>query len=178
MKRKIWAPARNRTLVVHSSSPELSHYYWPRYLDHGCHDADSERTYLSFQDYSGYLLPVTVAARSKAWTVFSRSDAGIVGLIPTQDAYIWCMRMRLFCVYVVLCLGRGLAHSPKDPTGYAKWLWNWIRAPEWARRAINLLYLCRGCVCVCGGGDVAKATVLFTHLSRNKRTHFRAVCKQ
>jgi hypothetical protein len=28
-------------------------------------------------------LPVTVAVRSKAWTVFARSDAGIVGLNPT-----------------------------------------------------------------------------------------------
>jgi hypothetical protein len=33
--------------------------------------------------------PVTVAARSKA--VFARSDAGIVGLNPTQDMYVCCL---------------------------------------------------------------------------------------
>jgi hypothetical protein len=49
---------------------------------------------------------VTVAARSKAWTVFARSDAGIVGSNLTQGMDV-CVR--LFCVCVVLCLGRGLA---------------------------------------------------------------------
>jgi hypothetical protein len=29
-------------------------------------------------------VPVTVAERSKAWTVFARSDAGIVGSNPTE----------------------------------------------------------------------------------------------
>jgi hypothetical protein len=32
-----------------------------------------------------YNTPVTVAARSKAWTVFAHSDAGIVGSNPTQS---------------------------------------------------------------------------------------------
>jgi hypothetical protein len=50
--------------------------------------------------------PITVAARSKARTSFARSNAGIVGSNPTQ-----CMDVcvRLFCVYVVLCVGSGLA---------------------------------------------------------------------
>jgi hypothetical protein len=41
--------------------------------------------------------PITVAARSKAWTVFVRSNAGVVDSNPTQgmDVYV-----RLFCVYV------------------------------------------------------------------------------
>jgi hypothetical protein len=53
------------------------------------------------------LVLVTVAARSKAWTAFAHSDAGIVGSNLTQciDA---CVCMRLFCVCVVLCLCRGL----------------------------------------------------------------------
>jgi hypothetical protein len=36
------------------------------------------------------LKPITVAARSKTWTVFARSKAGIVGSNPTQgmDVYI------------------------------------------------------------------------------------------
>jgi hypothetical protein len=42
--------------------------------------------------------PVTVAARSKAWTVFACTDVGIVGLNPTQG-------MDVLCVYVfILCL--------------------------------------------------------------------------
>jgi hypothetical protein len=45
--------------------------------------------------------PVTVTAQSKAWTVFARSDAGIVG------SNLTCLC--LFCVCVVLCLGSDLA---------------------------------------------------------------------
>jgi hypothetical protein len=29
--------------------------------------------------------PITVAARSKAWIVFARSNSGIMGSNPTQD---------------------------------------------------------------------------------------------
>jgi hypothetical protein len=43
-----------------------------------------------------------VAARSKAWTLFARSNTGIVGLNPTQGTDV-CLR--LFCV----CVGSGLA---------------------------------------------------------------------
>jgi hypothetical protein len=51
-------------------------------------------------------LPVIVVARSKTWTVVARSNTGIVVSNPTRGMDI-CMR--LFCVCVVLCLGRGLA---------------------------------------------------------------------
>jgi hypothetical protein len=51
-------------------------------------------------------LPITVAAHSMAWTVFARSNAGIVGSNPPQDMDV-CVR--LFCVCVVLCVGTGLA---------------------------------------------------------------------
>jgi hypothetical protein len=51
-------------------------------------------------------LPITVDARSKAWTVFARSDAGIVSSNPTQ---VMDVCVRLFCVCVVLCVGSGLA---------------------------------------------------------------------
>jgi hypothetical protein len=52
------------------------------------------------------LMPIRAAARSKAWTLFARSNAGIVGSNPSQgmDVYV-----RLFCVSVVLCVGSGLA---------------------------------------------------------------------
>jgi hypothetical protein len=49
--------------------------------------------------------PITVAARFEAWTVFVRSNIGMVGSIPTQGMDV-CVR--LFCVYVVLCVGSGL----------------------------------------------------------------------
>jgi hypothetical protein len=51
--------------------------------------------------------PITVAARSRTWTVFARSNAEIVGSNPIQgmDVCIVC----IYSVCVVLCAGRGLA---------------------------------------------------------------------
>jgi hypothetical protein len=52
------------------------------------------------------LEPITVATWSKAWTVFIRSSAGIVGSNPTEDMD------ECVCVYsvcVVLCVSSGLA---------------------------------------------------------------------
>jgi hypothetical protein len=39
--------------------------------------------------------PITVAALSKAWTVFARSNTGIVGSTPTEDMDVFVV---LFCV--------------------------------------------------------------------------------
>jgi hypothetical protein len=50
--------------------------------------------------------PITVTARSKTLTVFARSNAGIVNSNTTQGMNV-CVP--LFCVCVVLCVGRGLA---------------------------------------------------------------------
>jgi hypothetical protein len=50
--------------------------------------------------------PITEVTRSKAWTVFARSNTGIVGSNPTRGMDV-CVR--LFCVCVVLCVGSGLA---------------------------------------------------------------------
>jgi hypothetical protein len=47
-----------------------------------------------------------VDAGSKAWTVFARLNAGIMGSNPTRDMVV-CVR--LFCVCVVLCAGSGFA---------------------------------------------------------------------
>jgi hypothetical protein len=49
--------------------------------------------------------PNTVTARSKAWTIFARSNTGIVGSNPTRGIYV-CVH--LFCVCVVLCAGSDL----------------------------------------------------------------------
>jgi hypothetical protein len=43
-------------------------------------------------------MPVTVAERSKACTVFARSEAGIVDSNPTQGMDVWCV-----CVCVCAC---------------------------------------------------------------------------
>jgi hypothetical protein len=53
-----------------------------------------------------FVMSITVAARSKARTVFVHSNAGIVGSNPTQGMDV-CVS--LFCVCVVLCVGSGLA---------------------------------------------------------------------
>jgi hypothetical protein len=47
------------------------------------------------------LWPITVTARPKAWTVFERSNTGIVGSKP-----VWKMDVcvRLLCVCAVLCV--------------------------------------------------------------------------
>jgi hypothetical protein len=59
-----------------------------------------------FSYSSLHVSPITVAAQSKAWTVFARSNTGIVGSNPTQGMDV-CMR--LFCVCVLLCVGSGIA---------------------------------------------------------------------
>jgi hypothetical protein len=43
-------------------------------------------------------VPATGAARSKAWTVFARSDAGIVGSNPTQGMDVWCVYACILCM--------------------------------------------------------------------------------
>jgi hypothetical protein len=55
--------------------------------------------------------PISVAARSarsKARPVFVRSNTGVVGSNLTRGMDV-CVR--LFCVNVVLCIGRGLAEG-------------------------------------------------------------------
>jgi hypothetical protein len=50
--------------------------------------------------------PITVAARSNALTVFPRSNTGVVGSKPTRGMDV-CVR--LFCVCISLCAGKGPA---------------------------------------------------------------------
>jgi hypothetical protein len=71
--------------------------------------------------------PVTVAERSKAYTIFACSEVGIVGLNPNK-AWMIGMCVFLFCVCVFLCLGRGLATSWSLVHGVLPSLkpsWNW-----------------------------------------------------
>jgi hypothetical protein len=85
----------------------------------------------------GKKVPVSVAARSRAWTIFARLDAGIVCSNPTQGTDVWCMYA------FILCLGSGLATGWSLVQGVLpsvkKWLRNWKRGlgPEWAGRTIE-----------------------------------------
>jgi hypothetical protein len=56
----------------------------------------------SIYDRAHNVLPITVVERSEARTVFSRSDAGIVGSNPTE-AWVFVY------FYSVFVLGSGLA---------------------------------------------------------------------
>jgi hypothetical protein len=53
-----------------------------------------------------FLMPITVATGSKAWTVFASSNTGVMGSNPTRSMHV-CVR--LFCVCVVLCAGMGVS---------------------------------------------------------------------
>jgi hypothetical protein len=57
------------------------------------------------------ILPVTVAERSETFTVFTRFEAGTVGLNPTQgmDVSCWCM-----CARFSVC--DELITRPRSPT--------------------------------------------------------------
>jgi hypothetical protein len=46
--------------------------------------------------------PITVTARSKAWTVFASSNAGIVGSNPAQGMDV-CI-VRVYSVSLLLCV--------------------------------------------------------------------------
>jgi hypothetical protein len=55
-----------------------------------------------------FVLPITVAAWSKAWTVIVRSNTDFVGSNPTQGMDVF---VHLFCVCVVLYVGSGIVTS-------------------------------------------------------------------
>jgi hypothetical protein len=89
-------------------------------------------------------MPITVAVRSKAWTVVARSDAGIEGSNPTQsmDVCVYvCSVFVLSCVSVV-ALWRAYHSSKESYRLYKKWLRNWRRGqgPVRAVRAIEKKY--------------------------------------
>jgi hypothetical protein len=54
-------------------------------------------------------MAISVAARSKTWTVYTRSNTGIMGSNPIRGMDV-CVR--LFCDHVVLCVGRGWRADP------------------------------------------------------------------
>jgi hypothetical protein len=71
-------------------------------------------------------MPITVAARSQAWTVFARSNVGIVGSNPTQGVDV-CLH--LFCV----CVYSGLASGWSPIQGVLPTLLRWRNRSETKR---------------------------------------------
>jgi hypothetical protein len=63
------------------------------------------------------VLPITAAARSKAWTVYAHSNAGIVGSYPTQGMDV-CVCV--YSVFVLFCVQvealRRADPRPRSPT--------------------------------------------------------------
>jgi hypothetical protein len=49
------------------------------------------------------ILTGTVAERSKTYTVFGRSEAGIVGSNPTQGMDVWCA-LYVYSVFMLSCV--------------------------------------------------------------------------
>jgi hypothetical protein len=62
----------------------------------------------------------TMAARSKAWTVFARLNTVIVGSNPSQVTVVCVL---LFFSYVVLCVGSGLTTGWFPPSKKTYWLY-------------------------------------------------------
>jgi hypothetical protein len=109
-------------------------------------------------------LPITVPARSKAWTVFAGSNIGIVGSNPTWGMDV-CVR--LFCIYVVLCEGSGLV-TDWSPVQGSYWLciglrnWKSGQGPEGCR-SIERVALLRIITCFslsCGEAECSCACYL------------------
>jgi hypothetical protein len=56
--------------------------------------------------YLNYNVQVMIAERSKAWTVFVRSEAEAVGLNITQGMDVWCVCVcvSIYSVFVLFCI--------------------------------------------------------------------------
>jgi hypothetical protein len=107
-----YGPVRFVSLIPHSPNNTLKYFILlPKIqnmcLCNGqCKRKRNSLTEQKFKLFVSYVTPITVAARSKAWIVFARSNAGIVGSNPAQGMDV--CSVCLFCVCVVLCVGSGL----------------------------------------------------------------------
>jgi hypothetical protein len=87
-------------------------------------------TSLFFLRWELLVPPITVAARSKSWTVFTRSKVWIVGSNLTQGMDV-CVR--LFCVCVVLCVCSGLATGRSPVQGVLPAVYRIKKLKKWPK---------------------------------------------
>jgi hypothetical protein len=75
-------------------------FLYPVYLENRClgNAGIHTRQLRSTVSLSQYLTPVAVAERSKACTVFARSEAGIVGSNPTKGTDVWHVYVFSLCL--------------------------------------------------------------------------------
>jgi hypothetical protein len=102
-------------LTSHSQEIHYSHYTYtptnPGSYAHTHFNPDSRLYWKRILSYQYCTLSIRVAARSKAWNAFARSNTGIVGSNPTEGIDV--------CVYSVFVLScSGICH--KFPGGASK----------------------------------------------------------
>jgi hypothetical protein len=111
-----WGVSCPGLLWVKKITRNLSQYVWcPDHilsapLEHfqPCYTLYTSHALQNKKNFALYIRtrPITAAARFKTWTVFARSNTGIVGSNPTRGIDV-CVC--LFCVGTVLFVGSGLA---------------------------------------------------------------------
>jgi hypothetical protein len=124
-----------------------------------------------YGDSTNYLEPVTVAERSKAWTVFAFSVAEIVGsnsIYGMDVLYVYAFVLCSCCAVLRLWPWDGLMTRTRSPSVCAKWLRNWIEGRPIAQVVSRWLYTAAARVrarvwsCgICGGQSSAGAGFLW-----------------
>jgi hypothetical protein len=64
---------------------------------------------------------ITVAARSKPWIIFARSNTGFVGLNPSWSMDV-CVRLLCVCVCVLFCVEVAALRRTGPPSKGSYWL--------------------------------------------------------
>jgi hypothetical protein len=87
-------------------------FIWMAFVTEENHEETQDDTW-GLYGRSIHWLPITVAARSKAWTVCVRWNTGIVDSNPTWG-------MDILCACAILCALRRLIPHPRNPTDCRK----------------------------------------------------------
>jgi hypothetical protein len=111
-ERQVWKPYYiNRDLllrdcfILHSGARfKCNPIYTSQILRLSLHSVFIPKNFRTYTRYPRIYVDISVTALSKAWTIVTRLNAGIMGSNPLNA----CMSVCLFCVCVVLCIGSGL----------------------------------------------------------------------
>jgi hypothetical protein len=100
--RNLWTELEDGSRKPHC----FSRYYSVvcRYYDINLCRKEHLKIYCYYYFWLYFQVPVTVAEQSEAWTVFARSDAGIVGSNHTQGTDVWCVCVCVYPVFVLSCV--------------------------------------------------------------------------